>query len=412
MPRKPRSPFETATGRQKLDVRKKPHWLRLGPGLSLGYRRNHGAGTWSVRASNGAQGEWLKRFGVADDFEPADGRRVLDYTQAVDQARKLVRQGDAAEDPTKPITLDQALTRYGQDLQARGASPYNAQQPRVHLTATLLSKPLALITAHELKHWRDGLAAKGQPSPATINRVMNSLQAALELAAKNRSHVWREGLESLPDSQRARNVVLADAKVLELVAAAHAHDAGLGLLAEVLAVTGARPGQATRLRCEDLIPDRHKPKLMMPRSGKGGGRNRVQRKAERYSVPITLTLAGKLQHAAAGRAPQDWLLLRTDRQPWSETNPHADYRRDARAIVAAIGLDPDEVSLYALRHSSVVRQLLRGVPIRLVAAIHNTSVTQIERNYSRHISEHSDDISRAALLHEPPSANVVTLARR
>jgi integrase len=411
MPKKQRSPFETATARQKLDIRKKPHWLRLGPGLSLGYRRNIGAGTWSVRASDHAGGEWLKRFGIADDHEPADGRRVLSYTQAVDEARKLVRQGDDTEDPTKPLTLDQALTRYGDDLRARAANPYNAKQPRVHLTPTLLAKPLTLITAQELKHWRDGLVTRAKVKPATINRMMNGLQAALELAAKHRSHVWRAGLESLPDSQRARNVVLSDAKVLELVAACYAQDAALGLLADVLAISGSRASQCVRLHVDDLILGA-KPKLMMPRSGKGGGRGRAARKSENFSVPITPALAAKLQRAAAGRAPDAFLLLRSDGREWNQTNVHADYRRPAIAAIAAVDLDPTTTTFYSFRHSSITRQLLRGVPIRVVAAVHDTSTLQIERNYSKLIAEHSDDLSRAALLHEPPAANVAVLASR
>jgi hypothetical protein len=67
--------------------------------------------------------------------------------------------------------------------------------------------------------------------------------------------------------------------------------------------------------------------------------------------------------------------------------------------------------MYALRHSSIVRMLLQNVPIRLIASLHNTSVNMIERTYSKHITEHSDDISRRALLqHESPSGdNVVAL---
>ena len=69
--------------------------------------------------------------------------------------------------------------------------------------------------------------------------------------------------------------------------------------------------------------------------------------------------------------------------------------------------------MYSLRHSSIVRQLLKNVPVRLVAELHNTSIKMIEKHYSKYITEHSDDISRHALLqHEPPSGeNVVALAR-
>jgi hypothetical protein len=70
-----------------------------------------------------------------------------------------------------------------------------------------------------------------------------------------------------------------------------------------------------------------------------------------------------------------------------------------RAIVEGLGLDPDEVSAYSLRHSNIVRQLLRSVPVRVVAATCDTSVAMIERHYSKYIADHADEISRAALLH-------------
>ena len=59
--------------------------------------------------------------------------------------------------------------------------------------------------------------------------------------------------------------------------------------------------------------------------------------------------------------------------------------------------------------------LLRGVPVRLVASSHNTSVGQIEAHYSRFIHDHSDDLTRAALLDAPEpddqSDNVIPLVR-
>ena len=153
---------------------------------------------------------------------------------------------------------------------------------------------------------------------------------------------------------------------------------------------------------------------MMPKSGKGGGRNRVAKKSERYSVPITAPLAERLKAAAAGRAPDAALLQRTDGSPWGD-EPGSFYRRNMRAAVEAIGEDPDLVTPYSLRHSNITRMLLRNVPVRLIASFHDTSIGQIERNYSRFITEaHSDAVSRSALLPEPAPAaddNVVRMAR-
>ena len=111
MPRKARSSFETASARLKLPIKenKKPYWERLGPGLSLGYRRNDHAGSWSIRAADGAGGEWLKRIGTADDYETANSKDVLNYEQAVAEARRLYRgKSDTEHDPSKPLTLDEA----------------------------------------------------------------------------------------------------------------------------------------------------------------------------------------------------------------------------------------------------------------------------------------------------------------
>ena len=45
-----------------------------------------------------------------------------------------------------------------------------------------------------------------------------------------------------------------------------------------------------------------------------------------------------------------------------------------------------------LRHSSVVRQLIAGVPIRVVAVNHDTSIAMLEKTYSRYIGDHSNDL--------------------
>jgi hypothetical protein len=90
-PRQPRQPppsLQSATARLRLPVAGKPIWVRLAPGISLGYRRNARFGTWSVRVrGNGA--EWIKRIALADDLEAAAPPAVLTYWQAWEQALKL-----------------------------------------------------------------------------------------------------------------------------------------------------------------------------------------------------------------------------------------------------------------------------------------------------------------------------------
>jgi integrase len=399
------SALESRSARLKLQVQRRPYsGPSLARGISLMYRRNNTNGSWVLKSSNGHGAYWTKAFALADDFEDADGKNVLTFYQAQDQAKKLARGEDGNAD-TAPITVDGALKDYKRDLEARNANPYNAESPRVHLPKVLLAKPVALLSAAELKKWRDTLLAKVKP--ATVNRVCRCLFAALELARHHDERIqnrqaWEVGLAGLPDAQESRNVVISDAKVRDFVATAYGRDHQLGLLIDVLAITGARPSQAVRLRVEDLHDHPLRPKLMMPKSAKGGGRNRSQKKHERYSVPITPALAIKLKQAATGSANDAPLLMQGDGSPWGD-NPGLSYHRQINNIVTAIGLDPAVVTVYALRHSSIVRMLLKNVPIRLVASLHNTSVAMIEKTYSKFITEYSDDISRKALLqHEEP----------
>jgi integrase len=362
------SALESRSARLRLKIRRRPYsGPSLARGIALMYRRNKTNGTWVLKASDGHGAYWTKSFALADDFEDSDRKAVLTFYEAQDAAKKLARAENGSAD-NAPITVDGALKDYKRDLEARNANPYNAESPRVHLTSVLLARPVQLLNAHELKKWRDGLLTK--VAPATVNRVCRCLFAALELARHHDERIqnrqaWEVGLAGLPDAREARNVIISDDKVRELIAAAYRLDHQFGLLTDTLAITGARPSQAVRLRVEDLHNHPLRPKLMMPKSAKGGGRNRSVKKTERYSVPITTQLAAKLKAAAKGRADDASLLLQSDGKPWNK-HPGQSCHRQIDKVVIAIGLNPDEVTMYCLRHSSIVRMLLRNVPIRLV----------------------------------------------
>jgi len=78
--------LETRTARLKLSVARKPVFVRIGPGLSLGYRRNKTEGTWVLRVADGNGGATTRAIASADDLSDADGATVLDYWQAQEKA--------------------------------------------------------------------------------------------------------------------------------------------------------------------------------------------------------------------------------------------------------------------------------------------------------------------------------------
>ena len=412
MPRPRAAKIETSTRRRKLPPRKKPYYVTVSPGVFLGYCRNHGHCKWSVRVVRGRV-EWTDRFATTDDLEPANGRDVLSYWQAVDEARKLARGTDDAPD-SKPMTVEDAVEAYERDLKTRGADPANAQRVRRHLSGALGTKPVMLLSVQDLRHWRDGLVAKGV-QPATINRTRAGLRAALEVAATldhriTNREAFRLGLKGLRNAKTPRRVVLPDADVLRIVQAAYEHDRAFGILIEVLAQTGARISQAARLKCGDLRADGPDPRLLMPTSYKGRG----QKQRQQVPVPIPDSLAALLKELRGDRPHDAPLLIKGDGTRWLEKNKSEQWHI-FRAVAEHAGFDPDEITSYCLRHSSICRALLKGSPISLVARLHDTSSDEIEAHYAAYILDVADDaLSRKGLLHieQTTADNVVPLSGR
>lgn len=401
MPRKVKDrSLDSREARLKLKPRIMPYYRSLDQKLALGYRRLKGkAGTWTARHYLGdGKYEWEVLAG-ADDLSEADGREILNFWQAQDKARaamaaRLKVAASAAGDDGQIITVSVALDRYDANLEARGADVGNVARVRNHLTDGLAERPIALLTAHSLETWRNDLLE--DMLPASVNRVATSLRAALNLAADgieglNRA-AWEIGLRAIPDASEARNVVITDAEVRRVVGEAAKESPEFALFVEVAAVTGARPSQLGRAQLRDLKAD----SLDMPSSRKGRGKKKVTRR----QVPIPAALADRLRAAAVGKALDAPLLTRPDGERWKKSDQTRPFRRTAERAK----LDPKVVTIYALRHSSITRQLKANVPIRVIAALHDTSVAMIEKNYSVAIDKHVDEIVRPALLNFEPQA--------
>jgi integrase len=391
--------LESRNARLKLAPRKKPYFITVSPRVALGYRRNAGAGTWSVRASDGHGGNWLKSFAVADDHEDANGASVLDFWQAQDRARALARAGEGNGD--RPATVGEAISAYAADLAARGAHPDNAASLRFNVPDTLKAKAVALLTEKELRTWRNNMVKRGV-KPATADRVARVLKACLNLAAADDPRIvninaWRKGLTRIPDAESARNVILADDTVRAVIASAYADSHDFGVFIETLAGTGARESQLLRLDVTDLLDSGVAPRLLLPNSRKG-----KNRRIERRPIAISPRLAGVLRQAATGRTARLF-------------DPVPKIAERFRTVTKHLRLDP-ATTPYALRHSSIVRMLLASVPTRVVAAHHDTSVAMIEKHYARYIvGDPSDAMTRRTLIDygAPPLAdNIVPIGGR
>jgi integrase len=417
------APITTANARTKLPAGL--YWRGIDPEVHLGYRKGRRGGVWLVRWRNGI-GYRQVPIGTADDFIKEG---TLDFNAAVKKARSEVAAARinvraVAEGPI--LTVRSAAETYVAGRDARQSkrvgrsirsdtawrlARYLLGQPARGRQNAIAAAPLANVALHTLKEddlraWRAGL-------PETLRdtakqRLATDLKAALNRAfAENRKRldplmpsVIKYGLKAetnddVPDSLARENQILSDARVSELLRAAQGIDASsewngdLFRLVVVLAATGARFSQIARMRVGDYQRDASR--LLVPVSRKGRGQ-----KSGSIPVPVGRDVLDVLLPAVTGRAKDEPLLVRWrykqvagsirwepfSRGPWQTaselTRPWGDIRNLAEL---------PEVIPYALRHSSIVRGIRQGLPIRLVAALHDTSVQMIEKHYARWIAD-------------------------
>jgi hypothetical protein len=166
MARSMRAPkLETRSARLKLPVAKRPYWATVGKGIALGYRRNRGGGTWSIRVAKRG-GHWSQVIAEADDYTEANADTVLDFWQATDRARALglsVRHGGKGG---QPVSVSEALDSYEAELRLRGSDVGNARRVRLYLPEALGKKAVVNLSFHDFEPWRDALIKAGlKPAP-------------------------------------------------------------------------------------------------------------------------------------------------------------------------------------------------------------------------------------------------------
>ena len=422
------------TVRGKLAPSGKPYFRLLGEGLHLGYRKPATpgrAGAWVARRRREDGGYRTDTLGLADDLPtvPADGVEVLTFEQAQAALRGLAKEWAEAERAATEAakgapTVRDAVTDYTAGRMRRAAKAGKDAQLRLArhvLAAPLADLPLHLLTDAALAEWRAALTlggrrkknASAEPlAPATEARLLNDLRAALTAAALRHkvdlAHVIRVGLKAPEAPDRARDLqILSDADVRRVVDAARIVDADWGALVLVLAATGARFDQVARITVADFQPEHGR--IMVPPSRKG----RTSKAKAHIAVPVPPDVVAALRPLTAGRTGAEPLLTRWHniKVAPSEGNGFVTWQRDGRRA----WLDSSELSRpwrqtlaqaeiggalvpYCLRHSSIVRGLSAGLPVRLVAAVHDTSTAMIEKHYSAHIVDASEELLRRAMV--------------
>ncbi len=398
-------------------------------GRHIGYYKGKRGGTWVARhRPPGIDGNGTKQsLGVADDVGIADGQTVLNWKQALEKATRwfeLQDKGGVDTALNPDITVAEAVDAYLAIRNARRTAQSGCEalsDAASNLTRNVLQDrllarlPLARLTEADLKAWQ----LRTLRRRSTIQRVVNDLKAALNRA-------WTEHRRALPGDlpvvikhglvieahaiarAKARdNQILADDQIRRIIAAALALDQDFGRLVVLLAATGARFAQVKRMSVADVQVAHGR--VMVPESFKGSKQAtayiRVAVGADTLGVlapvlegrPLSAPLLERWRHVqvkTAERRSATQIWERDERGLWSTAS---EMTRLWHQACEDAGMSLSTIP-YALRHSSIVRGLRAGLPIRLVAALHDTSVAMIERHYSRWITEGLDELAARAVV--------------
>jgi integrase len=411
-------------------ARSNPYWDGVSGGrggVSLGYRRTvRPPGVWIAKIVADSR-RLEERIGHADDDGAASGG--MTYRTAVAAALEWGRrqtatiEADAAAKGLSSVpTVRSAVESYIKvriaKSKATGENAAGRLRRHVLSDTEFADTRLSGLNAKAIEAWRSRLpvrledeeeGANGKIAPATVNRLLNDLRAALNGAAERHRTMLpaaimseiRVGTRALSIETTARRQILSDDEVGKLVEVAFELQEDFGWLVLLLAITGARHSQLIALRVRDVQVEHGR--IMIPGSKKG----RAARAKPPVAFPVSVGSMKRLQPLLASRRSDETLLetwaytekgpfrwQKDHRRPWG----HA-WETDELWAEAKMRAEVDPETLrYAFRHSSIVRHLQRGLPVRLTAALHDTSSEMIEAHYSAFIVDASIELSRRAAI--------------
>jgi len=432
--------LDSRTAREKLRPSGKPYFRPLELNLHLGYRKGKHGGKWVMRRYVGEEKYAVETIGAADDFADADGVEVLTFHQAQTKARGRAAAVDeevriASMGPA--ITVRTAIEEYLTTREKREAKDHGKvglkrdARSRLHkhvleANTKLTAKPLAALSSDDLAKWREGL----QMAAGSAQRTVNDFKAALNAIARRAKaqlpptirDTIKDGLATVHSAPAvAREAqILPDSDVRAIISAAWKVDAEgkwdghLARLVLVLAATGARFSQIARMTVADVQVAQKR--LMIPVSRKGRG----VKNSTHIGVRVGEDVLAALATATTGRKGAEPLFVRprweaigparwvrsAALEPWHSA---AELTRPWAAIVSRAGLAAGTIP-YSLRHSAIVRGLRANLPVRLVAALADTSSAMIERHYAAYIVDAMDELSARAIVGLMP-ATVIPFER-
>ena len=289
-----------------------------------------------------------------------------------------------------------AVDHYLADYTARGgrAPAYVRTTFEAHILPELGLRPIAELTAADIRNWHRGLATAParlrsgrdltkrkfrqiaahdteghRARRATANAILTLFRAALNLAFREEKistdEAWRR-VKPFPKVNAARVRYLSDAEAVRLVNAC-ASDLRPIVVAALL--TGCRYQEIARLQAKDIDLAAG---MLVVRASKGGQPRHVVLTAEAQQF---------FENTITRRQSDDLLFLQHQGSAWGKSHQF----RPLREACAAAKISPP-ISFHILRHTHASRLAAKGVPMAVIAAQRGHSDIKLTQRHYAHLS--------------------------
>lgn len=383
--------LETRSNRLRLATGRR-YYALIGEGLSLVYRRpEKGAGVWSCRVK--VNGDSLLRVGEADDFQDADGKTVLSFSQAQEQCRLLAKEAKATGSG-KPVTVREAAEAYMAWFKEHRKA-YRETQSTVdtHILPHWGDRLLMDVKAGEIRRWHERLATqparkrsaslkpafKDTPKTndekrarkSTANRILTVFKAIAGRAFREDLlgdlSEWQK-VKPFPNADEPITRFLTEAESTRLI---NACEPAFRRLVKAALFTGCRYGELARVRVADVNVDTGMV-YVSPEAKSGKGRH----------VPLSADGLDFFSSAIAGKTGIAHVFTRADGDPWGK-NHHV---RQLKTACENAKIEP-AVSFHELRHTYASLLAQAGADLLTISKLLGHADTRITSRHYAHLCD-------------------------
>lgn len=362
-----------------------PHWHRLRPRCSLGYRpsKKGGPGNWFARVYDEQCNKYVRK--ALGSFPQTPKHEV--FIAAKRDAEVWADEVEAGGVVQRNIvTVRDACEAYLEDKPGKIAEGVF----RRHVYGDGLSKiRLDKLRRQHLRDWRkrledapalvsrnkNGLTRTKARSPATVNRDMVPLRAALNrvLAPGKPSTeaAWQEALKPAKGAGKPRTLYLDAAQRKSLVLSSAQE---IQPFVHAMCLLPIRVGALASLRVGDIETRTLTVTVGNDKSGKP------------RQIAIPSSTMEFLEKHGKGRSKSQPLFCRADGSLWNRNSWKGPIK--TAAISARL---PSSTTAYTLRHSVLTDLVMDGHSLFLVAKLAGTGVQMIEEHYGHLVRQKAED---------------------